>query len=134
MNHKIQSCTSVKTKFYYIPNSSYDSSNNRLWHILHIKSPKFRLEPSKYLSAIKKKTTKNELACQYLTYDEETVIKESVMVSAVAYRTSFSKSICLMVFFFNWQITHTQWILSPSIPLLWKDSFEIGYWNSMDGS
>lgn len=35
-----------ENKIYYIPNSSYDSSNNRLWHILHIKSPKIRLEQS----------------------------------------------------------------------------------------
>ena len=90
-----------ENKIDYIPNSSYDSSNNRLWHILHIKSPKIRLEQSTPFSIKKKKKfTKNELACQYLTYDEETVIKESVTVSAVAHRTSFSKSICLMDFFF----------------------------------
>lgn len=111
MNHKIQSCTSMKTKFITFQTlvMIHLTTGYGIFYILKA----LKLDQSnQYLSAFKKKkkkkkNTKNELACQYLTYDEETVIKESVTVSAAAYRTSFSKSICLMEFFFLIGKLHT---------------------------
>ena len=69
-------------KIVHIPNSSYYSSNDRLWHIFHIKKTfnQTILEQSKKKKkkaiSKKKKITINKLVFQYPTYDEETIMKK----------------------------------------------------------
>ena len=64
-------------KIVHIPNSSYYSSNDRLWHIFHIKKTfnQTILEQSIPFKK-KKKNTINKLVFQYPTYDEETKMKK----------------------------------------------------------
>ena len=67
-------------KIVHIPNSSYYSSNDRLWHIFHIKKTfnQTILEQSIPFKQKKKKKKKtiNKLVFQYPTYDEETKMKK----------------------------------------------------------
>ena len=85
-------------KIVHILNSSYDSSNDRLWNIFHIKKT-FNytiLEQSK-----KKKITINKLVFQYPTYDEETMMKKKKKKKISDAEPSKVQSIVFQIYLFD---------------------------------